>query len=87
MKKILIIPVLFLLAVISASPLNAQVQADALRLEAQKQMQFGRYGEAIDLLNRYISAKPQEAAGYNLRGIVTRKEKIMKMLFMIISQL
>ena len=75
MKKILIIPVLFLLAVISASPLNAQVQADALRLEAQKQMQFGRYGEAIDLLNRYISAKPQEAAGYNLRGICYEKRK------------
>ena len=32
-------------------------------------MESGRYGEAIDLLNKYISAKPQQAEGYNLRGL------------------
>ncbi len=32
-------------------------------------MQAGRYGEAIDLLNKYISAKPRLAEGYNLRGL------------------
>jgi tetratricopeptide (TPR) repeat protein len=44
-----------------------------LKTEAQKQMQAGRYGEAIDLLNRYISAFPQRADGYNLRGLCNEK--------------
>lgn len=48
-------------------------QADALKSEALKEIQAGRYGEAIDLLNRYISARPQEAEGYNLRGLCFEK--------------
>ncbi len=32
-------------------------------------MKNGRYGEAINLLNNYISARPQQAEGYNLRGL------------------
>ena len=75
MKKTIFISVVFLFAFLSASSIFAQVQADALRMEAQKQMQFGRYGEAIDLLNKYISARPQEALGYNLRGICYEKRK------------
>ena len=75
MKKIIFILVLFLFTGFSISSIFAQTQTDALRLEAQKQMQFGRYGEAIDLLNRYISARPQEALGYNLRGLCYEKRK------------
>jgi tetratricopeptide (TPR) repeat protein len=32
-------------------------------------MDAGRYGEAIDLLNKYISENPQNSEGYYLRGI------------------
>jgi Flp pilus assembly protein TadD len=48
--------------------LNGQ-SSEQLKMEAQKQMQFGKYGEAIDLLNKYISANPQKVDGYNLRGL------------------
>lgn len=75
MKKIIFILVLLLFAGFSMQSAFAQMQTDALRLGAQKQMQFGRYGEAIDLLNRYISAHPQEALGYNLRGLCYEKRK------------
>ncbi len=40
-----------------------------LKQLAQQHMQSGRYGEAIDLLNKYITANPQEAEGYYLRGL------------------
>jgi Flp pilus assembly protein TadD len=38
-------------------------------------MNAGRYGEAIDLLNRFISANPQNSTGYNLRGICYEHRK------------
>ena len=75
MKKITFILVLSLFTSFSFTSLFSQSQTESLRLEAQKQMQFGRYGEAIDLLNRYISALPQEALGYNLRGLCYEKRK------------
>ncbi len=75
MKKIIFILALFLFTGFSTITIFAQTQVDSLRLEGQKQMQFGRYGEAIDLLNRYISARPQEALGYNLRGLCYEKRK------------
>ncbi len=40
-----------------------------LKTEALDHIKSGRYGEAIDLLNNYISARPQLAEGYNLRGL------------------
>ncbi len=52
--------------------LNAQqtnVRNEGLKQSALAQMEAGRYGEAIDLLNKYISANPRIAEGYNLRGI------------------
>ncbi len=51
---------------ISAQP---QPNIEKLKTEALAQMKTGRYGEAIDLLNNYISARPQQAEGYNLRGL------------------
>jgi len=51
----------------------AQNDGNSLKNDALKQMQAGRYGEAIDLLNRYISAFPQRADGYNLRGVCYEK--------------
>jgi Flp pilus assembly protein TadD len=46
-----------------------QSQVDQLKNNAVKNMQVNKLGEAIDLLNKYIAAKPQVAEGYNLRGI------------------
>lgn len=40
-----------------------------LIIEAQSQLKAGRYGEAIDLLNKFISANPSDPDGYNYRGI------------------
>ena len=75
MKKTIFILVVLPIAFLSCNIIFAQTQSEELRLEAQKQMQFGRYGEAIDLLNRYISAEPQKALGYDLRGICYEKRK------------
>ncbi len=52
-----------------------QINPEAMRNEAEQEMKFGRYGESIDLLNRYISARPQKADGYNLRGICYEKRE------------
>jgi len=58
-----------------AIELNAQSVTQAEKIEATREMQSGRYGEAIDLLNKYISAHPQQADGYNLRGLCNEKRK------------
>jgi len=48
---------------------NAQkIDVNELKSSALSHMAAGRYGEAIDQLNKYISAVPQEAEAYNLRG-------------------
>ena len=73
MKKNFVILVVFLTGVLTTSIMYGQSQPDSLLLEGQRQMQYGRYGEAIDQLNKYISAHPQEADGYNLRGICYEK--------------
>lgn len=52
---------------------NPQSNSDALKSEAQKQMSLGRYGEAIDLLNKYIAANPSKADGLHLRGLCYEK--------------
>jgi tetratricopeptide (TPR) repeat protein len=49
-----------------------EVKNESLRKSALTQMNAGRFGEAIDLLNKFISANPQYAEGYNLRGICHR---------------
>ncbi len=40
-----------------------------LENQALKEMKSEKFGEAIQLLDRYISAYPQKAEGYNLRGL------------------
>lgn len=46
-----------------------QAKVDIIKAEAIRQMNIGKYGEAIDLLNKVVSAHPQEVEGYNLRGL------------------
>ncbi len=47
----------------------SQDDSVALRNEALRQMNAGRYGEAINILNTYIASNPSSAEGYRLRGI------------------
>lgn len=55
------------LSVISEAQVKVNI-ADAFKKTALSHMQAGRYGEAIDQLNKYIAAQPQEPDGYYLRG-------------------
>jgi len=50
-----------------------QLGSESLKSEALKQMSLGRYGEAIELINKYITANPQKADGYNIRGLSYEK--------------
>jgi len=40
-----------------------------LKASAIKQMESKKFGEAIDLLNKFISSSPRDTEGYTLRGI------------------
>ena len=64
--------ILFLIIVFSL-PLLAQDQSERLKRLAISHMNNGRYGEAIDLLNKYVSQNAQLADGYNLRGLCYEK--------------
>ena len=44
-----------------------------IKSEALKLINSSRYGEAIDLLNKYVSENPRNAEGFNLRGICYEK--------------
>ncbi|MGE5432040.1 MAG: tetratricopeptide repeat protein [Syntrophomonadaceae bacterium] len=70
MKKIILLAFLLFSALIT---LSAQTSQTALKSEAMKQIQAGNFGEAIDLLNKYISAYPHLSDGLNLRGYCFEK--------------
>lgn len=65
-NKIIISIIILSCAVISYG--QNRPQDEGLKQSAVNHMKAGRYGEAIDLLNKYISANPRESEGYNLRG-------------------
>ncbi len=52
---------------------NADV--DIIKKAALSHMEAGRYGDAIDQLNKYISALPQQPDGYFLRAICFENRK------------
>ena len=55
------------------STFQAQNRSDNFKQQAQLLMRGGRYGEAIDDLNKYISANPREPSGYHLRALCFEK--------------
>ncbi len=65
MKRALYVFLFLLASTVSISAQNST----GLKELAQQHMQSGRYGEAIDLLNKFITANPQNAEGYYLRGL------------------
>lgn len=68
--NLFILATVFLLSNLQIIPQNTD---ENLRTQALQEMKVGRYGEAIDLFNRYISAFPQRADGYNWRGLCYEK--------------
>ncbi|NUN07935.1 MAG: tetratricopeptide repeat protein [Ignavibacteriaceae bacterium] len=54
---------------------QAQTRVDILKVEATRHMGNGRYGEAIDLLNKYIAARPKQSDGLHLRGLSYEKRE------------
>ncbi|MDQ7816154.1 MAG: tetratricopeptide repeat protein [Melioribacteraceae bacterium] len=61
--------ILILLAATSLWAQAQRIDPETLKKTALSHMESGRYGDAIDQLNKYISANPQNPEGYNLRGI------------------
>jgi len=70
MKKLIV----FLLF-ISCGLSIAQVRMENLKRAGLMHMQAGRYGEAVDQFNKYISANPRAADGYNLRALSLQNRK------------
>ena len=68
-----LILLVIIISFLDASSLFYHTQTDDFKNEAKKEMIIGRYGEVIALLNHYISARPQEADGNNLRGLCNEK--------------
>ncbi|NOX19272.1 MAG: tetratricopeptide repeat protein, partial [Chlorobi bacterium] len=64
---------ILLLALVACISVSAQGIEEGFKRQALNQMQSGRFGEAIDLLNKYIAQNAQKADGYNLRGLCYEK--------------
>ncbi len=60
---------IILLLILFTSDLFSQTQSEAIKRQAQELMNEGRYAEAVDQLNKFISLNPQLAEGYHLRGL------------------
>lgn len=59
--------------ILFAASLHSQTSYDELKTQASQLMSLKRYGEAIDLLNRFIAANPQNVEGFLLRGTCFEK--------------
>jgi tetratricopeptide (TPR) repeat protein len=67
-KKILF-PIIVLLISLFSVRGYSQNNLEKLKKSAIEEMNAKKYAEAIDLLNKYISAKPRDTEGYTLRGL------------------
>jgi Tfp pilus assembly protein PilF len=76
MKKKYLIILLFILIAQSVSvsqQKNASAQLDVFKKAAADHMNAGRYGEAIDMLNKYVAGSPRTPDGYYMRGLCREK--------------
>lgn len=53
--------------------LSQSINLNQIKKEALSLMNSSRYGEAIDLWNKYVSENPHLAEGFNLRGLCYEK--------------
>lgn len=65
--------IIFTLLIFLSSILYSQAKTDGLKRQALFLMNAGRYSEAIEQLHKFISAHPQLAEGYHLRGLCYEK--------------
>lgn len=70
MKTVISLFIAFILFTHSA---HSQIIAEELKFEAIQLMSSGRYGEAIDVLNRFVASNPQNVDGFLLRGTCFEK--------------
>jgi len=71
------IKILFFFIFLTIVPLKAQNKNfELLKRQGLNHMANNKYGEAIDLFNKYITANPQDAEGYNLRALSYEKRQI-----------
>ena len=67
--------ILIFLLILAQSVEAQKIDLESLKRTALSHMAAGRFGEAIDQLNKYITANPQESDGYNLRGLCYEKRQ------------
>lgn len=65
--------IVFILFISNANTFPQNSTSLQYKNEALFLMNDGRYGEAIDLLNKFVSENPQRADGFNLRGVCYEK--------------
>lgn len=59
---------IYLILIVSLTVLFPQVKLDELKSQTSAHMNAGRFGEAIDLLNKIVTAEPRKAENYYLRA-------------------
>lgn len=67
------VKILFTAFLLLTSILYPQIKSEGIKRQAIFLMNEGRYGEAVDQLNKFISVNPQLAEGYHLRGLCYEK--------------
>ncbi len=69
----------FILIILSVSVFAQRNRGnEAIKRQGIAHMKNGKYGEAIDLFNKYIASYPREPEGYNLRALSYEKRQIYK---------
>ncbi len=68
--------ILLLFYFVTQLALYSQRNPEYFKRYALQQMKIGKYAEAIDVLNKYITQNPQKADGYNLRGLCYEAQEI-----------
>ena len=77
LKYIFLLSVKILL--LSSPFVLGQQSADMLQHEAEKHMQAGRFGEAINILNELLKLHPETADAYVMRGKCYEKRSQYKL--------
>jgi len=77
MKRLLKI-LIFISLFFSSLVLSQYRGYEAMKRQGISHMDNGKFGEAIDLFNKYIANNAQESEGYNLRGLCHEKRQIYK---------
>lgn len=69
----------FSLILFISFPAISQNKTEEIKTLAEQNINEGKFGEAVKLLNRYISANPQNAEGYILRSLCYENRKDYEM--------